>query len=201
MLMRVRYIRETDTLVLIQNKVYPVISVEKGWYRILDETNEDYLFPPEAFQEEVSGEPLFEQVRYVCMDAVDTLDYSKLSDGSCIFLCSAPADEDTKDIARKLMTAGCREFFFTGECSDSWEMAFDEVAALEFENDDTDLDDVNMTMGMDEKGEELAESIACMLGWHSRKNRVFFFYRNGDTADCYYLAADIYKNQIEGRID
>lgn len=30
-------------------KVYEVLSVEGGWYRIVDETGEDYLYPPKAF--------------------------------------------------------------------------------------------------------------------------------------------------------
>lgn len=32
------------------DKVYDVISVEKGWYRIITELDEDYLFPPECFE-------------------------------------------------------------------------------------------------------------------------------------------------------
>lgn len=35
---------------LIAGKVYSVISVEKGWYRIICELGEDYLFPPEMFE-------------------------------------------------------------------------------------------------------------------------------------------------------
>ena len=48
--MKVRYIGETDDLALINNKVYKVLSVEKGWYRIIDNTGEDYLYPPEEFE-------------------------------------------------------------------------------------------------------------------------------------------------------
>ena len=33
-----------------KNKIYDVISVEKGWYRIMTELDEDYLFPPECFE-------------------------------------------------------------------------------------------------------------------------------------------------------
>lgn len=32
------------------DKNYEVISVEKGWYRIMTELDEDYLFPPELFK-------------------------------------------------------------------------------------------------------------------------------------------------------
>ena len=47
--MKVKFLGESDPLALLNNKVYNVLSVEKGWYRIIDETGEDYLYPPEAF--------------------------------------------------------------------------------------------------------------------------------------------------------
>ena len=34
---------------LLLGKVYDVISVEKGWFRIQTELDEDYLFPPSLF--------------------------------------------------------------------------------------------------------------------------------------------------------
>lgn len=50
--MKVRFIGGDDPLELRNNKVYDVIGVDKdtGWYRIVDETNDDYLFAPEAFE-------------------------------------------------------------------------------------------------------------------------------------------------------
>lgn len=48
--MKVKYIGESDPLMLINGKVYNVISIEKEWYRIIDETDEDYLYPPNAFE-------------------------------------------------------------------------------------------------------------------------------------------------------
>lgn len=48
--MKVKYIGTTDTVALDRNKIYEVISVERGWYRIMTELDEDYLFPPEAFE-------------------------------------------------------------------------------------------------------------------------------------------------------
>ena len=57
--MKVKYIgeRESDTpnsykifMDLIPNKIYEVLSIEKGWYRIIDESAEDYLYPPEKFE-------------------------------------------------------------------------------------------------------------------------------------------------------
>ena len=50
--MKVKYIDESDPLELINGKIYDVIEVdeESGWYRIIDETVEDYLFELEAFE-------------------------------------------------------------------------------------------------------------------------------------------------------
>lgn len=48
--LKVQFIGKSDPLVLINGKVYVVMSVEKTWYRIVDETGEDYLYPPELFK-------------------------------------------------------------------------------------------------------------------------------------------------------
>ena len=48
--MKVKYIGKYYKVSLIYQKIYEVISVEKEWYRIKDETGEDYLFPPEIFE-------------------------------------------------------------------------------------------------------------------------------------------------------
>jgi len=47
--MKVRYLGK-DLIAMIHGKVYDVISIERGWYRIMTELDEDYLFPPEAFE-------------------------------------------------------------------------------------------------------------------------------------------------------
>ena len=47
--MKVKYIGK-DLVALKNGKIYDVISVEKGWYRIMTELDEDYLFPPESFE-------------------------------------------------------------------------------------------------------------------------------------------------------
>ena len=47
---RVRYIGEKDTLAFDRSKFYEVISVERGWYRIMTELDDDYLFPPSCFE-------------------------------------------------------------------------------------------------------------------------------------------------------
>lgn len=48
--MKVKYIGETKSFMLTHDKIYSVISVEKNWYRIVDDTLEDYLYPPELFE-------------------------------------------------------------------------------------------------------------------------------------------------------
>jgi hypothetical protein len=35
---------------LTKGKVYDVIRVERGWYRIVDDTEDDYLYPPHLFE-------------------------------------------------------------------------------------------------------------------------------------------------------
>ena len=46
----VRYIGETSPLELTHGKVYKVLSIERGWYRIIDDTGEDYLYPAGKFE-------------------------------------------------------------------------------------------------------------------------------------------------------
>ena len=48
--MKVKYIGETVSFMVTQNKIYDVISVERDWYRIKDDTGEDYLYPPSKFE-------------------------------------------------------------------------------------------------------------------------------------------------------
>lgn len=48
--MRVKYIGDYYKVRLIKNKVYDVINIEKNWYRIVDETDDDGLFAPEQFE-------------------------------------------------------------------------------------------------------------------------------------------------------
>ena len=48
--MKVKYIGNHDTLAFEKNKIYEVMSIEKGWSRIMTELDEDYLFPPNLFE-------------------------------------------------------------------------------------------------------------------------------------------------------
>ena len=47
--MRVKCIKKTTNVSLTFDKIYEVISIENGWYRIIDDTEEDYLYPTEFF--------------------------------------------------------------------------------------------------------------------------------------------------------
>lgn len=48
--MKVRFIGVTKKHYLTNGKIYKVLSVEKEWYRIVDDSGEDYLYPPELFE-------------------------------------------------------------------------------------------------------------------------------------------------------
>lgn len=48
--MKVRFLGKTSFLMLTHDKVYDVLSVEKDWYRIIDDSDDDYLYPPELFE-------------------------------------------------------------------------------------------------------------------------------------------------------
>lgn len=48
--MKVKFIGISDPVSMINGKIYDVISIENGWYRIIDEEGEDYLYPPELFE-------------------------------------------------------------------------------------------------------------------------------------------------------
>lgn len=47
---KVRWLGPTDFIMLNHNQVYTVLSVEKEWYRVIDNSGEDYLYPPDAFE-------------------------------------------------------------------------------------------------------------------------------------------------------
>ena len=47
--MKVRWKGQTESFVLTNGKIYEVISIEKKWYRVVDDSGEDYLYAPEGF--------------------------------------------------------------------------------------------------------------------------------------------------------
>lgn len=50
--MKKKYVGITSELSLINGKVYEILGVSRGWYRIIDESGEDYLYPPQFFVDE-----------------------------------------------------------------------------------------------------------------------------------------------------
>ena len=48
--MKIKYIEKTIPLSLTQDNIYEVLNIEKDWYRIVDDSGEDYLYPPHLFQ-------------------------------------------------------------------------------------------------------------------------------------------------------
>lgn len=47
---KVKYLGEDDLLSLHQGKIYEARILTKGWFGIVDETNEEYAYPPELFE-------------------------------------------------------------------------------------------------------------------------------------------------------
>ena len=48
--MKVVYLGHSEPHTLDEGKEYEVISEEYGWYRIVDKSGEDYLYPKEEFK-------------------------------------------------------------------------------------------------------------------------------------------------------
>lgn len=48
--MKVKFLGKTEFLVLTNGMIYDVLSVERGYYRIKDDSGDDYLYPPEYFE-------------------------------------------------------------------------------------------------------------------------------------------------------
>ena len=47
--MKIKWMRKSDVS-LTKGKVYDVMSMEGGMYRIKDDTGDDYLFMPDGFE-------------------------------------------------------------------------------------------------------------------------------------------------------
>ena len=47
---KVKFIGESNPLTLINGKIYEVLEIDHKFYRIIDETNEDYLYHPSLFE-------------------------------------------------------------------------------------------------------------------------------------------------------
>lgn len=49
-MLKVKYIGENNPLSLLKGKVYEARVLKKGWYGVIDETKEEYAYPPELFE-------------------------------------------------------------------------------------------------------------------------------------------------------
>lgn len=47
---KVKFLGESDPLMLLQGKVYEVLEEDGEYYRIVDETGEDYLYEADSFE-------------------------------------------------------------------------------------------------------------------------------------------------------
>ena len=47
---KVKFIGEDNPLALRAGKVYEARVLKKGWFGIVDETHEEYAYPPECFE-------------------------------------------------------------------------------------------------------------------------------------------------------
>ena len=48
--MKVKWLGKTEWLMLTNGKEYEVLSIEKGFYRVIDDSGDDYLYPPTKFE-------------------------------------------------------------------------------------------------------------------------------------------------------
>lgn len=48
--MRVRFVGKSDEFCCINGRVYDMIGETHGYWRIVDESGEDYLYSPEVFE-------------------------------------------------------------------------------------------------------------------------------------------------------
>ncbi len=47
---KVRYIGEDDPLMMRYGKIYDARVLKLGWFGVVDETHEEYAYPPELFE-------------------------------------------------------------------------------------------------------------------------------------------------------
>lgn len=47
---KVKFLGKDNPLSLLNGKIYNARILKKGWYGIVDETKEEYAYPPEQFE-------------------------------------------------------------------------------------------------------------------------------------------------------
>jgi len=48
--MKIKYIGNKDVISLKHNKIYEARLLEKGWFGVVDESKEEYAYPPTLFE-------------------------------------------------------------------------------------------------------------------------------------------------------
>ena len=48
--MKVRYLGKSEGISLTENKIYESLGYESGFIRVVDDTDEDYLYDPDKFE-------------------------------------------------------------------------------------------------------------------------------------------------------
>lgn len=89
--MKVRYTGNSDAS-LRNGEIYEVTSIERTWYRIVDDTGEDFLFSPDEFEIVENGETIQadeNKENHKSLYYLDALVFSEL-----------PPDELDKEIKR-----------------------------------------------------------------------------------------------------
>lgn len=49
-MMKVKYIKKSDGISLTKDKIYECLGYEQGFIRVIDDTDEDYLYDPDNFE-------------------------------------------------------------------------------------------------------------------------------------------------------
>ena len=49
-LIKVKYLGDDNPLALLNGKIYYARVLKKGWFGIVDESKEEYAYPPELFE-------------------------------------------------------------------------------------------------------------------------------------------------------
>ncbi|MDE6779921.1 MAG: hypothetical protein K2J40_00470 [Ruminococcus sp.] len=101
----VRYTGETSSFMLTKNKIYNLLSVEKKWFRIVDDSGEDYLYPPELF-ERIYGDIIFRSLDMI-LSYKDTMDYW-YDEGFCYAreLLEDFSEDDWKALSAVILSKG-----------------------------------------------------------------------------------------------
>lgn len=194
--MIVKYIGPDITVVgPFQNQTYSVISIEKGWYRILT-LDGDYLYPPHLFEVLTDSKPLFDSFNY-CSFYKNKWRTLINEAGVCLLFTEGNVrDDQILEILRKALEAGCREFHLIGERAHSWENLIDSLASKFPLLDSPTI----MTMAYP-KEETSVDDVISILGDYSNPRHVYFIYDDRACGTCYYWVGDFLERYMADHPD